>query len=189
MDKDIIIKMHTFDPKCKYKLHQRPGSFKASLLAPKGMCLDAYFSAYPYCLGLMYGAQFRFMKDPNTITFQCPSPTRPIVIEARRIRLGRKRIKVMMRVIDILRLKNSCEDSCKGRCSAKIGQEFEFNHMGQCPQMCPAGFLHIFPYLTTLLRGGRVPWATGKNSFLVHCPDERINVSYEVVFKPKRRVK
>ena len=182
MSKKVIIKLRTHDPKCKYTCHKVGGGvFDAELLAPKGMCLHAYFSAYPYCLSLMYGAEFIFMPDPNTITFQCPSPIDPVVMEARRVKLDEKKIKVIIEVKDRIPLKNACEDSCHGICPMKSGQEFEFNHMGQRPEICPAGFMHIFPYLTALLGGGKVPWQTGNNSFLVHCPDEKINVSYEVI--------
>ncbi|MDP3731970.1 MAG: hypothetical protein Q8R31_02920, partial [Candidatus Omnitrophota bacterium] len=130
----VLIKLHTHDSKCKYGIHKEPGgAFALELLAPQGMCLDAYFSVYPYCLSLMYGAEFKFMPDPNTITFQFPSPVGPIVMEARRVTLGDKKIKVIITVKEILKLNNKCADSCQ--CNMKIGQEFEFNHMGQCPEI------------------------------------------------------
>lgn len=186
MKKKVSIKLHTNDPKCKYKVHREPGAvFDFELLGPKGLCLDAYLSAYPYCLTLMYKGVFKFMKDPNTITFQCPSPVKPIVMEARRIQIAEDMIKIVITVKDILNLNNQCENSCK--CNMKVGQQFEFNGWGQRPEICPAGFLHIFPYLTTLMRGGKVPWSTGKNSFLVHCPDEKINVTYEVVLEDEKK--
>ncbi len=182
MGKKVVVKIHTSDPKCKYKSHKEPGGeFDIELLAPRGMCLDAYFSAYPYCLSLMYGAEFKFMPEPNTVTFQCPAPLRPVVMEARRIKIDEKNTKIVITVKDILKLDNKCADTCK--CQMKIGEVFEFNHMGQRPEICPAGFLHIFPYLSCLLRGGSLPWSTGKSSFLVHCPDEKINVTYEVSLK------
>lgn len=182
--KKVSIKMHTTDLKCKYKSHRTAGdSFGLELIAPEGMCLHAYASAYPYCLSLMYGAEFKFMPDHNSVSFQCPSPVDPVVMLAKRIRIDEKNIKIIISVKEIIHLNNNCQDSCKGICPMRVGQEFEFNHMGQRPEICPAGFMHIYPFLLTLLQGGKPLWQTGKNSFLVHCPDEKINVSYEVMLQ------
>lgn len=181
-NRKITVKLHTHDPKCKYRCHKSAGAvFSLDDLAPKGMCHHAYFAAYPYCLSLMYKARFAFMLDPNTVSFQCPSPVRPVIMLARRVRMGWHKIKVVIQITGRIERNEKADPDLCAHCPHEVGQEFEWNHMGQRPEICPAGFLHLFPYLTALACGGRPPWKTGEGGFLVHCPDEKINVSYEIV--------
>jgi uncharacterized repeat protein (TIGR04076 family) len=182
MNNKIIVKLATHDPKCKYQCHKTPGAvFSLEDLAPRGICHHAYFAAYPYCLSLMYQARFEFMPDADTVSFQCPSPVRPVVMLAQRVRVDEKRIKVIVKITERIERPERADPGFCASCPVEPGQEFEWNHMGQRPEICPAGFLHLFPYLTTLLHGGKPPWSTGEKSFLVHCPDEKINISYEII--------
>lgn len=56
---------------------------------PDEMCPHAFFAAYPYCLALLYNAEFTWMKDTdkNAVMAQCPAPWNQVIMKIKRIPL------------------------------------------------------------------------------------------------------
>jgi uncharacterized repeat protein (TIGR04076 family) len=169
---------------CKY--HRVCGKvFDLEHLGPKGMCLDLYFSAYPYCLSLLYGAEFSWEKDKNAVNAQCPSPSGSVHYEVRRENLEqevmsngiRKKRRIMIKVTKVEEKKDKYENDCI--CQHKVGDEYEFNQGDFLDYICPAAFYNIFPTLKTLLNGGKAPWGKGKE-IDIECPDNISKIKFRL---------
>ena len=179
----IIVEVKSIAGKCKY--HKKAGEiYTLEDLAPKGMCLDAYHAAYPYCLALSEGASFRWMKDedPDAVFCQCSKSI--VVIEIKRplfITAIEKNMTVFMKVSKI-----------RGKCpkKMKVGDEFLFNLGQKEKEICPAGFNAIFPYLLGYAGcRGKDFWENtfcdilSKQDILaisVECPDNINRVEYRI---------
>lgn len=174
------LKKHT----CKY--YRAMGeAFDLRHLGPKGLCLDLYFSAYPYCLSLLYGAKFTWEKDKNAVNAQCPVPEGNAHFKVFRQRLEKpvisngikKRCKVFIQITRVEKTSNRYRNNCK--CFHKIGQKFEFNQGDDLAQMCPAAFYSAYPAIKSILGGGRPAWLkSGKTYF--QCPDNISAIMFEI---------
>ncbi len=175
---------------CKY--HREVGRvYNSKDMIPEGLCPHAYFAAYPYCLGLLYGAIFSWMKtiDENAVEAQCPAPSNPVIMrirreiipeEKRKTKRDEDRYNIYVEIIKKLEdSKKSCK-SCRS-CSRKMkaGKRFEFNK-GQFPGVCPAAFNHMFPYLITLQNGGQTDWQNEDGSIVLSCPDNISKIKFLV---------
>jgi uncharacterized repeat protein (TIGR04076 family) len=175
---------HSCSGTCKY---YRTGkeSFNLSTLGPPGLCLDLYSSAYPYCLALLYGAEFSWEKDKNAVNAQCPAPTKTVHFEVRRVPLekaimsnGIKKDKnILIRIIDLAESPGEYENGCA--CNHAPGQEFEFNQGDFLDQMCPAAFYNIYPTIKQVLSRGKLPW-TRAGKVYARCPDNNPKITFEI---------
>jgi len=174
------MKKHT----CKYYRKENE-VFDLQHLGPKGLCLDLYFSAYPYCLALLYGASFSWEKDKNAVNAQCPAADGSVHFEVRRIPLKKeiishgikKKCKIMIKITRVEKPSGTYAHGCT--CAHKAGQEFEFNQGDDLSQMCPAAFNNIYPNLKALLSGGNPNWTKGKKIFM-QCPDNISAIMFEI---------
>src|SRR3989338_3150185 len=131
----VKISVASIAGRCKY--HRKVGQvYNLDDLAPHGMCLDAFHAAYPYCLSLLYGAKFKWMKNKKSVIAQGPNPKGAVVMEIRRKIISRNKKEILIKVIEI-----------KGVCrkGLKRGQIFKMN-LGDFPEMCPAAFDILYPY-------------------------------------------
>ncbi len=182
--KQIIIK-HVSTDTCKYYRKEGGETFDLNHLGPPGICLDLYSAAYPYCLGLLYGAQFSWEQDKNAVNAQCPVPEGNVHFEVRRIPLEKmviregikKNYDILIKIIDIEKSSRKYQD-CSS-CPHKPGQEFEFNQGDHLDQMCPAAFYSIYPTLKTIINGGKSSW-TKNDKFYMRCPDNKPNITFEI---------
>ncbi|HIE05494.1 MAG TPA: TIGR04076 family protein [bacterium (Candidatus Stahlbacteria)] len=70
----------------------------------------------------------------------------------------------------------------KGTCEAghRTGQKFIYE--GRLPDICPAAFHSLYPYLRVLQFGGNLPWEE-EGQALIACPDPE----NPVVFRLERK--
>lgn len=170
----LIIKAESVKGKCKY--HRSGDIYTIYDLAPKGMCLDAYYSAYPYCLALSEGAIFGWMKhrDPDAVFTQCSQGV--IIMEIKRyvFDAGKKKI-IIIRVVD---QRGPCPNMSGG---FRKKDEFLFN-LGWGGEICPAAFHSIYPYLGIRgcddLRLAEKRFESGRRGLLIECPDDKNRVIF-----------
>ncbi len=165
----VTVKVVSIKGKCKY--HKIIGQeYNLEQIAPSSMCLDAFHVVYPYGLSLTYGASFSWMEDKDSVIAQCPNKSNTVTFKIRRIRLTEKKVRIEIEVIDT-----------KGGCRKKhrIGDKFIMN-LGDFPEICPAAFDEIFPYIQILRFGGRVGWEESGKVF-VQCSDHLNTVTYQLI--------
>lgn len=175
------LKNHT----CKY-YRGMSETFNLDQLGPKTLCLDLYFTAYPYCLSLLYGAKFTWEKDKNAVNAQCPAANGNVHFEVRKIPLKkmiisngiRKNCKIIIKITHIEKASGGYENSCI--CRHSVGQEFEFNQGDDLSQMCPSAFYNIYPTLKTIINGGKPNWTKCGNVFM-QCPDNVSGIMFEIL--------
>jgi len=181
----IAIKVVKSKGRCKY--HPKIGqSIKFRNILPKGVCPYAYAAIYPYALSLLYDAEFSWRKhiDKDSVIAQCLRPGNQMVFKIKRIknpkinkRLLKKyqeeRYKIIFEFIEKKGGPRNCSD-CLGYKNMVVGKSFEFNR-GDLPEMCPAAFNQLFPYLASLLTSGKKRF---KARFA--CPDPKTDVCFEV---------
>ena len=174
---------------CKY--HREIGkTFDINHLGPKGMCLDLYYAAYPYCLALLHDAEFSWMKqkNPNSVQAQCPAPTKSIYFEVNRKKLeqpiesqGVKKDKII--TIKINKIEDSEGEYCNNcvNCPHYPGQEFEFNQGDFLNYLCPAAFYNLWPTIKTIINNGEIPWKNKEtNKVHARCPDNDTRIAFEI---------
>lgn len=174
------LKKHT----CKYfrKKHEK---FSLTQLGPKGLCLDLYFAAYPYCLALLYGAHFSWEKDALAVSAQCPAPEGNVHFEVRKEPLTqqilsngiKKNCKIVITVTAVEPSKKRFRNGCV--CRHKKGEKFEFNQGDDLTQMCPAAFYTLYPNLKVMLNGGKASWIKEKKVYM-QCPDNISGIMFKL---------
>jgi len=160
-----ILIQHTKN-NCKY--HRGINEiYKTSELAPEGLCPHLYYIAYPYCLSLLYEADFSKMKDKDFIHAQCSGCpcNEECQFEVRRIPLtkeiernGIKKNKEI--IITIL----------KSTCWYKAGEIFKFNQGDDLTRICPAAFYCMYPYLIKPI----------KEPIKIQCPDNVTKIEFVI---------
>lgn len=176
---------------CKY-YRKESETFDIEHLGPKGLCLDLYYTAYPYFLALLYGAEFSWERDKNIVHAQCPAPAGNIHFEVKRIPLKdeviskgiKKKCRIILRITKIEEADSEYANNCV--CTHKVGQEFEFNQGDFLSQMCPAAFYSIYPVIKTLLNDGKACWENQGKVF-VQCPDNNTKIMFEITKGNKRK--
>jgi len=64
--------------------HKVGDEFDVSGPTPAGMCPWAFYTMFPFLVGLLYGGTFPWEKDPDKATVACPDADNPVVFELRR---------------------------------------------------------------------------------------------------------
>lgn len=164
---------------CKY--HRNTGeTFKLEEMAPKGLCLHAYFTAYPYVLGMLHNVQYDWMTDnPDHVYAQCPALVTPRVIDIYREHDDDGNLKVFVR-IDSINEEVNIKGAKKCDCPHAGGETFEVNQ-GDGQGFCPAAFNQLFPYIKNFVAGGTSEFLSDSNEFIGVCPDNNNNVTFKVV--------
>lgn len=172
---------------CRYHKYPRRKSYNNRLLAPKGMCIDLFHSAYPHCLSLLYDATY-----PKKVIVTCPNPDANVSIE---IKKKLTKTRYLRRFLVWLLAKFGYEiefpdkditmtvrNKEKSKClySHKKGQSFQFNiWLGR--ELCPATFDALYPSIHNLMRGGCIPWHQEKNDGnKIVCPDPKSNITMSI---------
>jgi len=175
------------DITCKY--HREIGkTYDIEHLGPKGICLDLYHAAYPYCLALLHGAEFSWMKDknPNSVFGQCSAPIKCVYFEVIRKKLPetiinqgvKKEQQILIKIKEIEDSEGEYNNSCIN-CPHKSGQVFEFNQGDFLDELCPAAFNNLWPSLKTILNDGKIHWE--KNGKIYgRCPDNDTRIAFEI---------
>lgn len=167
---------------CRY--HKIIGQeYNLKSITPANLCPDAFHSAYPYCLALLYDAEIKHVRikcpnDSNYITMKISKHTfLPEFAE----KLKNKFLKTATRLgfsgdIIIAKVKIKIEN-IKGVCPAEytVGDEFEFNIRKQT-ELCPASFASVFPFIGN---NRATYWREKNSSVCIQCPD-RTGAVYEI---------
>lgn len=112
---------------------------------PAGICPWLYYATYPYMLGLLYGADFKY-NEMGDAWVTCPAKDGCKTLVRKREHPG---------VIDDPRIESSnyfviyVEVISVGTCAAehKIGQKFVFPTCMKEHYLCPAAWFQAFPFL------------------------------------------
>lgn len=161
--------------------------FDVSQFVPKGLCVEAFHAAYPFCLGLLYGATYERDEAGQAICHTyCPRGKAGIRLRISTAPLTsfnhviRNLLKKILRTvcgyhIDVVERKVVLR-VVEGRCSTcphEIGETFEFN-IGGKSELCPAAFNSIFPHL----KGART-----QSAVTISCPDSRTQIQFKITKK------
>jgi len=191
---NLKIKVASKNSWCKY--YKTKGvDYTLDKIASCGFCPEAFHVAYPYCLGLLYGADFG---SGNSVVIKCPLPEGGIgmQIEALPIKnLIKKIYNKIKRVINFFGYPADYIDKIimikvieKGKgCPYNFEnlQTFEFNTENGCG-ICPASFDAVYPYLHGLFKGVTQHYPHKLPAAIAQCPDQKVNVVYELVDTDER---
>ena len=162
--------------KCRY--HKRQGqTYDSPVFVPEGMCFDAFHVAYPYCLALLYDAEFdescHREKEEGRVILRCP--VGHMTMEVRRLQSLPKPLKLAKTAVEwvfenIFNYPLAVVDykirlrvlDVNGECSQKVGAEYWMN-IRDLDKLCPASFHALYPFLR----------ASDKDRMIefIHCPD------------------
>ena len=205
--KQVFVKTEVLKKRCKY--HKRAGEkYDMDSLGPPGLCLDAYHVAYPYCLALLYDAEFTKSDERyhhtdsqrDRVLVQCPNPKERVVMEIRRYYVLPKAVKSLKNLaerileklsfpVDVIEYRiGIMVVEVKGNCphSHKVGEKFWFNIRtrlfwlnGRQEEICPASFDQLYPFIALARRGVKIPWSNNGSSACLNCPDDK-GVVYKI---------
>jgi uncharacterized repeat protein (TIGR04076 family) len=187
MTSDLRSEVHSCAHLCKY-YRDRPSAepFEG---APRGLCPHLFMVAYPFALGMLYGARYPGMTGDDELPLACPSESPAVRFTVRRVlrpraRRAFDRVKALVAKpftkIDRIEYRIFIRiDSVSGRCPALhfIDQHFEFN-TGESHEECPAVFANIYPTMMALRGGGTPRWSAERERFTFCCPDNESDLTF-----------
>lgn len=172
---------------CRYYKYPTRRFFTNDTLAPKGMCIDLFHSAYPTCLSLLYGGKY----NGKVIVF-CPNPDANFSVEitkkSTKTKIFRRFVawllsKFYERIVQIpdteiiMTIRNNTNSNCIY--SYKKGQKFKFNiWFGR--EVCPGLFDVLYPSIHNLIRNGNIPWGVINKKNVIICPDPKRNITMSI---------
>lgn len=190
-DTNFKIKIVKIKTKCKY--HKKIGAiYLPDAIAPKGMCLELFHTAYSGCLSVLYNGLpvpgRPRKKGIQQLTACCPAPD-GIGIQIRAEEILPPPIRIVKDLCaEILKKFHRGYDSPFRRVFIEVthsssycpknytvGDRFEFN-INKKDELCPAGFSAIYPYFR-ILKNNKDQGLP--DSICVHCPDY-VGVIYEI---------
>lgn len=184
--------------RCNY--HKAGGYHDSTTFGPIGLCLEAYHNAYPYCLGMLYGAEFESEGSPPPL-IRCPSPENYVIMEIAKspLSLRFKFLNIIKRIVNkffpiaiprhriFLKVRKVVGDCPKKH---KAGEVFEFNlgnmqltkntiiPLGYPSEMCPAAFDNVYPFIGVYSLSKKFPWTKDGSPSIIQCPDHKANISF-----------
>jgi uncharacterized repeat protein (TIGR04076 family) len=156
--------------KCPWHCDHPAGKvFEHDEILPQNICPWLYHTVYPYFLGLLYGARFKW-NEKGDCQVCCPSPKGVNVIVRKRDNDGSfdpriadsMKFVIFAEVVDVL---GSCDFG------HKIGERLVFPTCMMKYYLCPAGFHGIFPLMKLSL-----PACLRTRE--VRCPDWADTITY-----------
>ena len=66
--------------------HKVGDEFKCEGLTPGGICMYAFDSMFSFLSTLMFGGEFFWSEDKDTVEAACPDADNPVVFELRRMK-------------------------------------------------------------------------------------------------------
>ncbi len=69
--------------------HKVGDEFRCEGVTPGGICVHAFDAMFSFLTPLMYGGEFFWSDDKDTVTVACPDADNPVVFELKRERLER----------------------------------------------------------------------------------------------------
>ena len=180
---------------CRY--YSKPGKVVPfSNLIPKGFCLAAYQTAYPFALSLLYdGINFNKLEGEFTADVPCTNCHNHVdmLIKTNKyaFSLALNLLEKILRFIhfpkDVLDKKIEIDaKEVQGNCLKGItsGLKVNFNLRNK-RELCPAVFYSIFPYIVMLDKKVFPYWLKDNKSLDIHCPDPGAKIIYRLSLKGK----
>lgn len=196
-DSDVKLTLDSYAQRCKYHGKLRKNKHDFHSLAPKYLCPDLFYVAYPYCLALLYDAVIN--GKGKKMCLRCPNPKGDVKIEikakpmlfkplfnrvekwarghGRPLSLTDKRIG-----IKIIGAGGTCPRQHQPK------EQFEFN-IGFSLELCPASFHSIYPFIFLIARGKRSRFSGPRGSIKVGCPDAKNVIVYNIKAKSTGGIK
>lgn len=191
---DISFKVKVVDIETKCKYHKELGHvFNMQDLAPKGLCRELFYAAYPKSLAVLYNGRPNRgkirSKGINQMVTACPAPN-GVKVRIRTeerlhpiFRMIKELIEEFMKFIhrgyDAPFRNVTIEVAEVGTYCPKGYQEgdmFKFN-INKQDELCPAAFATVYPYLKFLDNEKN---KTGRSKTMkIHCPDF-VGVTFEI---------
>lgn len=184
---NINVSFHTCIHRCKYHGKFRKNKYTFQNLAPKNLCPDLFYIAYPFCLAFLYGAIIDHKKER---VVSCPNPNgdvkmeikiKPIIFRSltNKIELLARKCWRPLNLPDkriLLRIIGVCGDCPRNH---KVNQEFEFN-IGFFSELCPASFHSIYPFIFLAARKRLFRFSDARDSIEIGCPDVKNKITYNI---------
>ena len=157
---------------CSYHPKNITKAYSNEEIYPYGICPWLYYATYPYMLGLLYGANFKYNRMGDAWVMcaardGCRTLVKkrkyPGIFKDRRI----SSLNSFVIYVEIISL---------GACPAghKVGQKFVFPTCMKDNYICPAAWFHAFPFLDE-----RRPKCIDINA--VRCPDWKSDVALKII--------
>ncbi len=186
----VEIKFNSCAIRCKYHGKGRKNKYNFHGLAPKNLCPDLFYVAYPYGLAFLYDA---VIDKKRSVILSCPYAKANVKLE---VRAKPMRLKPLLNRIEKWARKNwrplSLTDkriimkiiSVEGDCPRhhQSNQEFEFN-IGFSSELCPASFHSIYPFIFLIAKKELSRFADTRHSIKIGCPDARDKIIYKIKTK------
>lgn len=188
-ENNLFLTLSNYTHICRYHKWPTRTKYTNNLLAPKGMCIDLFHSAYPSCLSLLYGAKFN-----EKVIISCPNPDAGICIELTRHPTKTKYLrKFIVRLLSkigrdielpdteiIMTIINDNNAGCLY--AYKKGCKFKFN-LWSGRELCPATFDAVYPFVNNFVRGSFGAWQKKEdnNAAKVVCPDSKSSITMSIV--------
>lgn len=161
---------------CPYALNEKIEDYSTEQVYPDGICPWLYHATYPYMLGLLYGADFRFNKEGDA-NVACPAANgcRTLVRRRSDPNLFPDKAKAPGTSFVIFTEVTEVGDCPKGH---RRGDRFLFPTCNKSESMCPAAWYQAFP-----LMNEKVPDCIEKDA--VRCPDWELDIFHDLGGKAK----
>lgn len=146
---------------CKY--HKRAGQTYEANEIVKDFSSETFYTAYPYCLALLYHAKFPIL---NKITLSSPQQKGLVfTINRQRCRnlIATLGLRLLKKISQKLSFPLDIEDYriIITVINQPTGKTYEFN-IRRLNELCPASFYQLYPFL-----------ASGITNTELHCPDHQ----------------
>jgi uncharacterized repeat protein (TIGR04076 family) len=163
---EIIIQIVSINGNCSFGFKQGE-SFKISDILPKGLCLFAFHTIYPYYLTLSNKGWFSWVKKDGTVIAQCPNPDGSVEFG-----IGRKKIDGKPTVYsEVIRTRGNCPKGLK--------KDDIFSFAEKNFKFCPRAIASMLPYINLISNNDKPKWESKDGTAFIVCP----SVNAEVVFK------
>lgn len=156
---------------CAYHPKNTVRAYSDKEIYPYGICPWLYYSTYPYMLGLLYGADFKYNKMGDAWVI-CPAKEGCKVLVKKRRHPGIFRDS---RIAADHHFVIYVEVVSVGRCPAghKAGQKFLFPTCMKEHYLCPAAWFQAFPFIDK-------PRPKCLNVNVIRCPDWKSDVTVKI---------
>ena len=155
---------------CTWLAKGKSREYSENEIYPDGMCPWLYYSAYPYMLGLLFGADFMHNSDGDA-NVACPAINgvrsfvrkreHPGHIEDSRIS-PKSHFVIYTEIVGV----GECGDAGDCPKGHKVGDRFIFPTSMKEQYMCPAAWYQTFPFLT-----GKIDLPECLKMDAIKCPD------------------
>lgn len=156
---------------CPYHPKDTTKEFCGEEIYPYGICPWLYYAAYPYMLGLLYGANFKYNKMGDAWVI-CPAKDGCRTLVKKRKHPGIfKDPRISPSNYFVIYVEVVSVGSCPAK--HKVGQKFIFPTCMQEDYLCPAAWFHAFPFMDK-------PKLKCLNTNAIRCPDWKSDVTLKI---------